>query len=126
MGNLKSILAKKILIIDEQSIIGLELQKKLEQSGYKVVRANSFDQSHSNIKPDLVISDTAPSTSSCLYLFKKALVGKSLPIICTNSQCIDRLLSVKELIIIANYLKPFDTQEILNSVNEYFKLTSKA
>jgi DNA-binding response OmpR family regulator len=113
-------IAKEILIIEEQAFVSFELQIKLEKNGYKVNRAISVSHLTSPLNIDLVILDAVPTFLLCMQLIDKVWNGKTIPIICTSMECTDNLAEIKELKIIGNYFKPFDTTVILKVINEYF------
>jgi DNA-binding response OmpR family regulator len=112
--------AKEILIIEEQAFVSFELQIKLENSGYKVQRAISVSHITTPLNADLVILDAVPTFLLCMQLIDKIWNGITVPIICTSMECTDNLSEVKELKIIGNYFKPFDTTVILKVIDEYF------
>ncbi|MDQ3190883.1 MAG: hypothetical protein M3Q58_04750 [Bacteroidota bacterium] len=114
---------KEILIVEEQSIVSLELKNKLVKDGYKVHRGNSFESTKAGLKPDLVISDAALNNPTFIQIIINFCLGKKyLPVICTSMECTDILSHAKKLKIIAYFLKPFNSQDIVDEVNDHFKL----
>lgn len=114
---------RNILIIEEHLIVSLELQRQLEKHNYNVQRASIFTPTlRIKNKPDIIIADTSTKGNAYFQKIKNTWPGHEIPVICTSIDCAETLMNEKELKVIAKFLKPLNTQEILNTVNNHFIL----
>lgn len=116
-----------ILIIEQESIIRLDLQKELERDGYTVRCAASLENIIQTIivyKPQLIIADTPPDVTY-LQMLRNTWPEYSFPIICTGTHCSGRIIKEADLNILEHFQKPFDPSEIRSAINNYFKISER-
>lgn len=131
--------SKRILIFEQDGILWMDIQKKLEYWGYKVYRAlalpkNSFLDyvvpfrntvlralSVTNNLPHLVIVDTDIPHKKELEKLKKQCRKKKLPIIYLTSEMDDKIINERNKNAIGIFKKPFNSDTIIELINEYFK-----
>ena len=116
-----------ILIIDQESIVRLDLQKELERDGYTVRCAASLENIIQTIivyKPRLIIADTPPDVMY-LRMLKATWPEYSFPIIWTGTHCSGRIIKEADLNIVEHFQKPFHPSEVRSAINNYFKINER-
>jgi len=113
--------ASKILIIEKECIIAMEIQNSLLKSGYKPFTANSGENGLKmalEIKPDLIIIDTdLKALNEGIEVAKMIREVLEVPIIYITAYLNEKLekeakLTKPSCII----LKPFSTDELINTI----------
>ncbi len=116
---------KKVLIIEPERIIGLELQRQIEKEGFSVQRPISLEDAEAIITkdtPDLIVADTIIKKQSLFEKIKKQLKKFKLPFIWTGT--ITKEDETKEndgINVIGTFPKPFDSSKIVARIVNYFK-----
>lgn len=112
-----------ILVIEHNPIVSLYLLKQLENGGYytQCVTTPSMVSNMEANKPELIVTDT-PTDSAYFQTLKKNWPGSIFPVICTSNDRTERNAKEKDLKIIGTFLRPFDSIEILNTINRYFEI----
>lgn len=114
-----------ILIIEGESIVSLDLQKELQKNGYTVKCAGSLENILQTIivyKPQLIIADTLPD-ATYLRMIKNAWPEYEFPIICTGTHFPTEIIKEEKVKIVQHFQKPFDTTEVLTTINNYFQVS---
>lgn len=117
---------KLVFIILEQHIIGLDIQRQLEKRGYTVQLLTPLLFANTivfNNKPDLIIAECKIKETPEYYeKIKHFWSGSELPIIFTSSEICndDNIKTEKKLKTIEIFSMPFNTQDILKGVDNYF------
>ncbi len=112
---------KKVLIVEKQGIIALDVQHLLKEMGYNIVGINSnlkeVEEQLLNDKPDLVISDYTMHESAINFTEKVVLKYKVPIIYITGSITAGSSKSslMENCAVIA---KPFSNKEFKQIVNE--------
>ncbi len=122
---------KNILIIEDESIIALELSLKLEANGFAVIgianseeRAVKLAQTH---KPDLVLSEIIlhGSMAGVAAVEKIQKKTKAPVIYITSNKYLENencLIKTHPCAVIG---KPFSDEELFNEINKVFSRTGK-
>ncbi len=121
-------MAKKILVIDDEKLITISLQKLLSREGYEVVIVQDGGSALQKIQEDvfdLIISDVRMPTMDGIetiiqirkYLqeSKKQLIPE---ILITGYADLDKYEKAKELNVAGYVNKPFDNDEFLRITKE--------
>lgn len=114
---------KLVFIIEQERLIGLDLQLQLEQNGYTVFRPLSLVDTETIIRhdtPDLIIANASIQRQDNFSRIKKYFGRQQLPIIFISGQLSDNLTADKKLNIIGTFSKPFDSKEIVALVDNHF------
>ncbi len=131
---------KRILIFEQDDIIWMDIQKKLETNGYVINRAYALPHNNfldfvipfrnavlralslpNNNMPHLVICDTDTPQKKELEKIKKQCRKKKLPIIYLTSEIDEKIIGEREKNAIGIFKKPFNSDTIIELINEYFK-----
>ncbi|MDI6723139.1 MAG: response regulator [Methanobacterium sp.] len=111
--------ASRILLIENECIIAMEIQNSLLKSGYKPFTANSGENGLKmalEIKPDLIIIDTdLKALNEGIKTAKRIREVLEAPIIYLTAYFNEKLQAelTKPSAII---LKPFNTDELINTI----------
>ena len=121
-------MAKKILVIDDEELITISLQKLLSRQGYEVVTSQDAGSALQKIKEggfDLIISDvrmpgmdgieTILKIRKNLQESKKQLIPE---VLITGYADLDKYEKAKELNVARYVNKPFDNDEFLRITKE--------
>ena len=121
-------MAKKILVIDDEELITISLQKLLSRQGYEVVTSQDAGSALQKIKEggfDLIISDvrmpgmdgieTILQIRKYLQESKKQLIPE---VLITGYADLDKYEKAKELNVARYVNKPFDNDEFLRITKE--------
>lgn len=119
---------KRVLIIDDEALIVDLVMSILEKAGYLVLRAydgkNGFAMAEQHI-PDLIISDVVMPEMSGLELLNKLKSTPALSqiptILLTQKDDFDSVNRAFELGVTMFLPKPFDSRELLISVDKIIK-----
>ncbi len=110
--------SKKILIVEDESIIALSIARLLEKSSYKVCAvAKNFDEGlrafHQH-SPDVVVMDIVlQGEKNGIELAKEILRERYVPIICLSAYSTGFYLQqLMELDIFGYLIKPFEDKEL--------------
>lgn len=109
---------KRILIFEQDGILWMDIQEKLKNNGYAVNREISITDS--NI-PHLVICDTDTPRRKELEKLKNQCRKNEIPIIYLCSEVNDKIIKEREKNVIGIFKKPFNSDTIIELINEYFK-----
>lgn len=131
--------SKRILIFEQDGILWMDIQKKLESNGYMVHRAQALPNNNfldyvpfrstvlrvlsreKTNMPNLVIADTDTSFIKELEKLKKQCRKKKLPIIYITSEIDDKIINERNKNAIGIFKKPFNTDTIIELITEHFK-----
>lgn len=115
---------KKILIIEDDEVIGKILVDSLSKAGFvvtKAVDAMQGQQAISSSKPDLVILDLmlpAGNGVELLRNFRASTHTQGIPIIVTTAYKDEEVKKEMEAIGVQSYFhKPFDIEELIKEIN---------
>lgn len=114
---------KKILVVDDDLITAVSIQKILEKEGYEIMGpvANSGEAIRivKGISPDLIIMDINLNDKiDGIQTAEKILENADIPIVFVTAYSDDSTIKRAQINNIFGYLlKPFDTRELLISVD---------
>ncbi len=114
---------KRVFIIEQERIIGLDLQQQLIDSGYTVHRPISLIETETifrNNMPDFIIADTEIQQQSGFVKIKKQLGKLQVPIICIGIVTKETLKECDGINIIGTFSKPFESKAIITLINKHF------
>ncbi|NUM50887.1 MAG: hypothetical protein HUU48_07195 [Flavobacteriales bacterium] len=131
--------SKRILIFEQDGILWMDIQKKLESNGFMVHRAQALpninfldyvpfrstvlralSRQKTNL-PNLVIADTDTSFIKELEKLKKQCRKKKLPIIYITSKIDEKIINERQKNAIGIFKKPVNSDTIIELINDYFK-----
>lgn len=116
---------KKILILEPDGLVALDLKRELEKEGFTVKRSNSMVASEIIIASgniDLVITNTDVQTQPFFDKIKNLLKKCQLPLIWIGT--ISKSEAMKEskgINVIGTFSKPFKSKDVVFFVVNYFK-----
>jgi len=121
-------MAKRILVIDDELELVKAVEVRLKASGYEVMVAFDGLAGISKVKeakPDLILLDIIMPKMDGYEVCKKLMADpetKDIPIVIFSASQ-ERVLEAKckELGITDFIVKPFETNDLLNTVNEVLK-----
>jgi len=116
---------KKILILERDRLLGLDIQQQLIKNNFTVIRPLSVENTAeiiSNENPDLVIADTDMNDESVFKKIKKQLKKIQLPFIWITSLTKEEAMKNGEGInLIKIFFKPFNSKSFVAFITNYFK-----
>jgi len=116
---------KKILILERDRLLGLDIQQQLIKNNFTVIRPLSVENTAeiiSNENPDLVIADTDMNDESVFKKIKKQLKKIQLPFIWITSLTKEEAMKNSEgLNLIKIFFKPFNSKSVVAFITNYFK-----
>jgi len=116
---------KKILILERDRLLGLDIQQQLIKNNFTVIRPLSIENTAeiiSNENPDLVIADTDMNDESVFKKIKKQLKKIQLPFIWITSLTKEEAMKNGEGInLIKIFFKPFNSKSFVAFITNYFK-----
>jgi len=116
---------KKILILERDRLLGLDIQQQLIKNNFTVIRPLSIENTAeiiSNENPDLVIADTDMNDESVFKKIKKQLKKIQLPFIWITSLTKEEAMKNGEGInLIKIFFKPFNSKSVVAFITNYFK-----
>ena len=115
----------KILLIDDMDAVRAAIGSVLRKSGHDIVEANNGTDGLSlfqSEKPDIVITDIMmPSTDGTDVIVSLKSNSSSTPVIAisggTSGIPAETALSIAREMADASLVKPFENEELLNTVN---------
>lgn len=117
---------KLIFIIDQNSIVGLDLQQALEKNEYTVKKFKTIEKAGESFqikRPDFVIADSEIQKHPDFESMKSVFAKERTPLICISTKENRQTIQICESInLISIFQKPFNSQELINTVNEYLCL----
>ncbi|MES2593547.1 MAG: hypothetical protein V4608_16810 [Bacteroidota bacterium] len=111
-----------IHILENNAIAGLDIKNQLEKSGF-IVKHDPFTlELNSDAEfPDMIISTTGIQNQEGFQELKGLFIKTQLPIICVGSKLDDVTLEeCKGVNIIGKFVKPYDSEDIINLIVDYF------
>jgi CheY-like chemotaxis protein len=124
-------MAKKILVIEDETIITKSLKKLLEKNGYQVTVTNSGREAVKEAESqdfDLIVSDIRMPDLDGIETIKairKLRTGQNKPsvpeILITGYADEDKYKNAVELKVAAYLYKPFDTSDLLKAIEQNIK-----
>jgi CheY-like chemotaxis protein len=132
ISSLKNIMAKTILVVEDQVAISQLIQFKLKNSGYRVVTAKdgvaALEKARS-LRPDLILLDIMLPLMTgfeVLAALKKDEVNKNIPVIFLTGQSReDEIVKGLELGAEDYILKPFSPNELAARIKTFFQRSEK-
>jgi len=116
---------KKILILERDRLLGLDIQQQLIKNNFTVIRPLSVENTAeiiSNENPDLVIADTDMNDESVFKKIKKQLKKIQLPFIWITSLTKEEAMKNGEGInLIKIFFKTFNSKSFVAFITNYFK-----
>lgn len=121
-------MSKKILIIDDEPQLVKAIEVRLKANGYEVITAYDGQagvEKAKGAKPDLILLDIIMPRMDGYEVSKKLKSDadtKDIPIVIfTASQQKDLEKKCREMGVAEFIMKPFETQDLLDKVNKFFK-----
>lgn len=115
---------KKILIIEPDGLIALDLKRELEKEGFSVKRANSMVASEiiiTNGNKNLVIVNTHVQTQPFFDKLKNVLKKCQLPLIWIGTLSNNEALKKSDGInVIGTFSMPFISKDVVSFIVNYF------
>lgn len=115
--------AKLIFIIDQSSIVGLDLQQALEKNDYTVKKFTTIEKAGESFqlkKPDFVIADSEIQKHPDFESMKSVFAKERTPLICISTKENRQTIKICESInLIDIFQKPFDSVDLIRSVDNY-------
>ena len=115
---------KKILILEQDGLVALDLKRELEKEGFTVKRANSMVVSEIIIasgNKDLVIANTNVQTQPFFDKIKNLLKKCQLPLIWIGTLSNNEAMKESEGInVIGTFSKPFKSKDVVSFIVNYF------
>ncbi|MBI2281167.1 MAG: hypothetical protein HYU68_10825 [Bacteroidetes bacterium] len=115
---------KKILIIEPDGLIALDLKRELEKEGFSVKRANSMIASEiiiTNGNKNLVIANTDVQTQPFFDKLKNVLKKCQLPLIWIGTLSNNEALKKSDGInVIGTFSMPFISKDVVSFIVNYF------
>jgi DNA-binding response OmpR family regulator len=116
---------RKILIIEEDVLLGIDIKRALEKVDFTVERKVSLDQakeSLSNQNPDLVIANTSITNNPIFYKINIYLKKLQTPFIWISSLAKHEISVVHNYVnVIGTFFKPFNSKELVDFIINFFK-----
>lgn len=114
---------KLIFIIDQNSIVGLDLQTALEKNEYRVKKFNTIEKAGKSFqqrKPDFIIADSEIQKHPDFESMKTAFAKERTPLICISTKENRQTIQICESInLVSIFEKPFNSSELIETVNSY-------
>jgi len=121
---------KKILVIDESSLLRNFLKQKLEELGFEVVLATNGLEGSLKIRsslPDLIIMDYYLSRKSCLELLREKKENPNsanVPVIMASTKIDrDRLVEIAKFGVKKFFSKPIKVDALLKTISELLQVS---
>lgn len=115
---------KKILIIEQDGLVALDLKRELEKEDFSVRRANSMVVSEviiADSNKDLVIASTNIQTQSFFDKIKNLLKKCQLPLIWIGTLSTNEAMKESEGInVVGTFSKPFKSKDVVSFIVNYF------
>lgn len=115
---------KKILIIEQDGLVALDLKRELEKEDFTVKRANSMIASEiiiTNGNKNLVIANTDVQTQPFFDKIKILLKKCQLPLIWIGTLSKKEAMKESEGInVIGTFSKPFQSKDVVSFIVNYF------
>lgn len=115
---------KKILIIEQDGLVALDLKRELEKENFTVKRANSMVASEiiiANGSKNLVIANTDVQTQPFFDKIKNLLRKCQLPLIWIGTLSKKEAMKESEGInVIGTFSKPFQSKDVVSFIVNYF------
>lgn len=115
---------KKILIIEQDGLVALDLKRELEKENFTVKRANSMVASEiiiANGSKNLVIANTDVQTQPFFDKIKDLLKKCQLPLIWIGTLSNNEAMKASEGInVVGAFSKPFKSKDVVSFVVNYF------
>jgi response regulator RpfG family c-di-GMP phosphodiesterase len=116
---------KKILILEQDGLVALDLKRELEKENFTVKRANSMVASEIIIasgNKDLVIANTNVQTQPFFDKIKNLMKKCQLPLIWIGTLSDNEAMKASEGIkVVGAFSKPFKSKDVVSFVVNYFK-----
>jgi DNA-binding NtrC family response regulator len=114
---------KLIFIIDQNSIVGLDLQTALEKSEYRVKKFNTIEKAGESFqlkKPDFVIADSEIQKHPDFESMKSVFAKERTPLICISTKENRQTIQICESInLVSIFQKPFNSSDLIETVDSY-------
>ncbi len=115
---------KKILIIERDRLLGLDIQQQLLKNNFTVIRPLSVENTANiitNENPDLIIVDTDMNGENVFEKIKTQLKKIQLPFIWITSLNKEEAIKNSEGInLIKIFFKPFNSKGVVVFITNYF------
>lgn len=115
---------KKILIIEQDGLVSLDLKHELEKKNFSVLRANSMIVSKiiiSNKKADFVVANTNIQRQSFFDQLKILLKKCQIPFIWISTYLNNEVMKKNSGInVIETFSKPFISKDIVTLITNHF------
>lgn len=117
---------KRIFILEQSRIVGLDLKRHLTSRGYVVCEENDFTGLKHIMEqnaPDLIISDASIQQQAEFQVVKNHFLQKQIPIICIGTETDEQATKDCEGInIIGVFSKPFETSNVIELIDKYLSI----
>lgn len=112
--------SKKILIIEQEALVALDLKRELEKKIFTIIRANSMIISEliiSNKKIDIVIASTDMQRQPFFDKLKSVMKKCQTPLIWIGTLSdIETMKKSEGMNVIGTFLKPFNSKDVVNYI----------
>jgi len=113
---------RNILIIEDEKLIALDIEKKLQKNGFNTIISYDFDYVMQLVKEkniDLILADILlPGEKDGIEIIQEVLRTKDIPVIYVTAYDEEEIIErVKQSGPYGYLLKPFDEKELVVAVN---------
>lgn len=121
--------AKKIVIIDDDVLLGIDMKKGLEKANFSVERKSSLHQAEESLlnqPPDLIVANTSITDSSIFSVLNSYLKKFQTPFIWISSLAKQEITAVHNHVnVIGTFFKPFNSKDLVDFIVNFFKAKKK-
>jgi DNA-binding response OmpR family regulator len=115
---------KKILIIEEDVLLGMDIKRELEKTHFSVERTISLKRAEESLSnnPDLVIANTTITDDPLFHNLKIYLKKLQTPFIWISSFAKHEITIVHHYVnVVGTFFKPFNSKELVDFIINFFK-----
>lgn len=116
---------KKIVIIEKDALLGIDIKRELEKAHFSVERRSSLKYAEElllNHKTDLIVANTDITDDSLFLKIKNYLKKLQTPFIWISSLTKREIANIKNYPnVIATFFKPFNSKDLVDFIVNFLK-----
>lgn len=120
---------KKIIILEEDVLLGIDIKRELEKAHFSVERKSSLKHAEeflSNENLDLVIANTSITDNPIFYKLNIYFKKLQTPFIWISSLAKHEITIIHNYVnVIGTFFKPFNSKELVDFIVIFFKRKKK-